>query len=189
MALVEKYINGKSRSMVIKYKKNLFLSLIILISFISADEEKSIYIPSIKIYENSTVLRLSSFSDTNDFRRLGNYVYELDRGELFMKLNNSIATSQAGTSLLKNNLKIFQYDNGPMKITDGTLIIKFYSNEFNNFLSTHKILLLEEKQDRNIGIYKAQSYDDLNTQIKNISNEPSVKYVELNILNPYILGQ
>lgn len=152
----------------------------------SNDGELLAHNRTINIFKDSIAIRYDKYPGLDTFNRLGDYVFEIEDGLLKSKISSFEEDSINALNSSQNILRVVQIDNGPFKITDGSIIIIFLNKQsLNSFEQNYPLSLLKNIAYLNIGIYKPTSTINYNTLFDTLRNDSNIKSVELNILNPY----
>ena len=169
----------------------LTLLFFLYLPFLSSnDGELVAHNSSINIFKDSVAVRYDQYPGLDSFNRLGDYVFEIEDGLLKSTILSFEEDSINVLNSSRKILRVVQIDNGPLKITDGNIIINFLNNQsLNNFEENYPLSLVKNISYLNIGIYKLTSPVNYNTLFDTLRNDSNIKWVELNILDPYQVPQ
>ena len=184
--------------MEIKMKILLIICLINFSSYSFTDDDLLMYIPKKTdisfqaekpippdpvIFYNSTVIKNSDLNDNfSDYKQLGDYSYEVEKGKLSLIANNF--------PINKNKLKLVESVDGQYKISDGSVMIEF--NEIPNFLnfsSEYNLIFLYDFSTIKRASFRTNNFLELENLITLLRSDQRVKTVSLSTINPSIKPQ
>ena len=140
-----------------------------------------------KILVNSRVILRNNivFENMSGLKSLGNYIYETEPG----KISNILANE----NILSKNSREFKLvidSSNQIKVTDGAILIEFFeSYDMQNFLQEFDLILHRSFKNINVAEFYPRNFLEIENLINDLQNNPSIKKVNLNVINPNIVPE